>query len=138
TDRHGQPHKAPPHFPLARDKARYVGDHVAVVIATSHAAAKDAAERVAVGYEVLPANVDTARYAEAPLLHEEAPGNLCFDWVLGDEAQMSQAFAGAHHVARLDLVNNRLIPNAMEPRAAIAEYDSGTDEYVLWSTSQNP
>ena len=138
TDRHGQPHKAPPHFPLVRDKVRYVGDHVAVVLATSHAAAKDAAEKIEVDYEVLPANVDTAKYAGAPQLHAEAPGNLCYDWVLGDEAAINQAFAGAHHVARLDLVNNRLIPNAMEPRAAIAEFDSGTDEYVLWSTSQNP
>jgi len=138
TDRHGQPHKAPPHFPLVRDKVRYVGDHVAVVLATSHAAAKDAAEKIEVDYEVLPANVDTAKYAGAPQVHAEAPGNLCYDWVLGDEAAIKQAFAGAHHVARLDLVNNRLIPNAMEPRAAIAEFDSGTDEYVLWSTSQNP
>jgi carbon-monoxide dehydrogenase large subunit len=138
TDRHGQPHKAPPHFPLVRDKVRYVGDHVAVVIATSHAAAKDAAEKINVDYEVLPANVDTAKYASAPQLHAEAPGNLCYDWVLGDEAAIKQAFAGAHHVAKLDLVNNRLIPNAMEPRAAIAEFDSGTDEYLLWSTSQNP
>ncbi len=138
TDRHGQPHKAPPHFPLVRDKVRYVGDHVAVVIATSHAAAKDAAEKIEVDYDVLPANVDTGKYASAPQLHAEAPGNLCYDWVLGDEAAIKQAFAGAAHVAKLDLVNNRLIPNAMEPRAAIAEYDSGTDEYTLWSTSQNP
>src|SRR3546814_10309780 len=74
----------------------------------------------------------------APQVHDEAPGNLCYDWVMGDEAQVDAAFAKAHHVTRLDLINNRLIPNAMEPRAAIGEYDGGTDNYTLYSTSQNP
>ncbi len=138
TDRHGTPHKAPPHFPLVRDKVRYVGDHVAVVLATSLAAARDAAEQVQVDYEVLPANVDTAAYAKAPQVHDEAPSNLCYDWVLGDEKAIADAFKGAHHVTKLDLINNRLIPNAMEPRAAIADYDGGTEEYLLYSTSQNP
>ncbi len=138
TDRHGEPHKAPPHFPLVRDKVRYVGDQVAFVVAETAAQAKDAAELIEVTYEVLPANVDTAKYAAAAQVHDEAPGNLCYDWVLGDEAAIAEAFKGAHHVTKLDLINNRLIPNAIEPRAAIAEYDSGTEEYVLWSTSQNP
>ncbi len=140
TDRHGEPHKAPPHFPLARDKVRYVGDHVAFVIAETQSQAKDAAELIRVDYEELPANVDTAKAAQpdSPQLHEEAPGNLCYDWVLGDAAAADAAFAKAHHVTELDLVNNRLIPNAIEPRAAIAEYDAGTDSYTLYSTSQNP
>ena len=140
TDRNGDPHKAPPHFPLARDKARYVGDHVAVVIARSYAEAREAAELVQVDYEELPAAVDlnAALGSGAPLLHDEAPGNLCYDWVLGDESEADAAFAKAHHVTKLDLVNNRLIPNAMEPRAAIGEYDGGTDSYTLYSTSQNP
>jgi len=140
TDRHGQPHKAPPHFPLARDKVRYVGDHVAVVIAETYAQAKEAGEQVTVDYQELPAIANTAKAMAkgAPQVHDEAPGNLCYDWVLGDEAQVNEAFAKAHHVTKVDLLNNRLIPNAMEPRAAIGEYDGGTDSYTLYSTSQNP
>jgi len=140
TDRHGKPHKAPPHPVLANEKVRYVGDHVAVVIAESLAQAKDAAERIDVDYEPLPAVVDVAKAmdAKAPQLHADAPQNLCYDWLLGDPAQIDAALAKAHHVAKLDLVNNRLIPNAMEPRAAIGEYDGGTDSYTCWSTSQNP
>ncbi|WP_193371490.1 xanthine dehydrogenase family protein molybdopterin-binding subunit [Pelagibius marinus] len=140
TDRHGDPHKAPPHFPLARDKVRYVGDHVAVVIAETYAQAKEAGETVEVDYEELPAaaTLGTALSSSAPLVHDEAPGNLCYDWVLGDEAEADAAFAKAAHITKVDLVNNRLIPNAMEPRAAIGEYDGGTDSYTLYSTSQNP
>jgi len=138
TDRHGEPFKAPPHYPLVRDKVRYVGDHVAVVLAESLAEARDAAELVEVDYEILPANVETAKAESAPLLHDEAPGNLSFDWVLGDEAAADEAFAKASHITKLDLINNRLIPNAMEPRAALAEYDRGTGDYTLYSTSQNP
>ncbi|MGE5767889.1 MAG: xanthine dehydrogenase family protein molybdopterin-binding subunit, partial [Bacteroidota bacterium] len=140
TDRHGSAHKAPPHFPLARDKVRYVGDHVAVVIAETYAQAREAGEQVTVDYEELPAIANPAKAMAqgAPQVHDEAPGNLCYDWVLGDEAQVNEAFAKAHHVTKVDLVNNRLIPNAMEPRAAIGEYDGGTDSYTLYSTSQNP
>ena len=140
TDRHGEPHKAPPHFPLARDKVRYVGDHVAVVIARTYAQAKEAGEAVEVDYEELPSVTSLAKglLSGAPQLHDEAPGNLCYDWVLGDEAEVDKAFAKAAHVTKIDLVNNRLIPNAMEPRAAIGEYDGGTDSYTLYSTSQNP
>ncbi len=140
TDRNGDPHKAPPHFPLARDKVRYVGDHVAVVIADTYAQAKEAGELVEVDYEELPAaaSLGKALTSGAPQVHDEAPGNLCYDWVLGDEAEIDAAFAKAAHVTKIDLVNNRLIPNAMEPRAAIGEYDGGTDSYTLYSTSQNP
>ena len=140
TDRHGEAHKAPPHFPLARDKVRYVGDHVAVVIARTYAQAKEAGELVQVDYEELPAaaSLASALNSGAPQVHDEAPGNLCYDWVLGDEAEVDAAFAKAAHVTKVDLVNNRLIPNAMEPRAAIGEYDGGTDSYTLYSTSQNP
>ena len=139
TDRHGEPHKAPPHFPLLRDKVRYVGDHVAVVIAESLAEAKDAAELVEVDYDILPANVDPTKAASgAPLLHDEAPDNLCYDWELGDSNAVDEALSRAAHVTKLDLINNRLIPNAIEPRAAIGEFDPGTDSYTLYSTSQNP
>ena len=138
TDRHGEPHKAPPHFPLARDKVRYVGDHVAVVIANSYAQAKDAAELIEVDYQELPHNVETAKALEAEQMHDDAPNNLCYDWELGDEAAIDEALSKAHHVTKFDLVNNRLIPNAMEPRAAIGEYDAGMEEFTLYTTSQNP
>ena len=138
TDRHGEPHKAVPHYALTPDKARYVGDHVAIVIAETASQARDAAELVDVDYEVLEANVDVTTAMQAAQMHDDAPNNLCYDWVLGDEGEIDAAFAKAHHIARLDLVNNRLIPNPMEPRAAIAEYDVASDGYTLWSTSQNP
>src|SRR5262249_23551101 len=99
-----------------------------------------AAEQIHVDYEVLPANVDLAKALDsgAPQVHAEAPGNLIYDWELGSKADVDAAFAKAAHVTTLDIVNNRLIPNAMEPRAAPADYDKGTGQYTLWSTSQNP
>ncbi|HLS67716.1 MAG TPA: xanthine dehydrogenase family protein molybdopterin-binding subunit [Kiloniellales bacterium] len=138
TDRHGEPHKAPPHYPLARDKVRYVGDHVAMVVAESLAEARNAAELIEVDYEELAPVVDVRDAMTGVQVHEEAPSNLCFDWELGDKAAVEQAMAQAAHVVELDLVNNRLIPNAMEPRAAIGEYDVGTESYTVYSTSQNP
>ena len=139
-DKHGQPHKAPPHPVMALDTVRYVGDTVAMVVANSHDEAKDAAEAIKVDYDVKPANVDLAKALDkgAPEVHPEAPGNLIYDWEIGVKADVDAAFAKAAHVTKLDLVNNRLIPNAMEPRAAAAEYDKGTGNYTLWSTSQNP
>ncbi len=141
-DKHGQPHKAPAHPAIALDTVRYVGDTVAMVIAETYAQAKDAAEQIVVDYEVLPASIDPVRTldAGAPQVHADAPGNLCYDWELGGEAKakVDAAFAAAAHVTKLDLVNNRLIPNAMEPRAAAAEYDRGTGHYTLYTTSQNP
>ena len=138
TDRHGEPHNSPPHHALTRDKVRYVGDHVAVIIAETVAQAKDAAEAVEVDYEVLPANVDTASAMSSPLLHDEAPNNLCYDWEMGEEAAIDEAIAKADHVTTIELINNRLVPNAMEPRASVAEYDPGLDEYTLYLTNQNP
>src|SRR5690606_14862575 len=101
---------------------------------------KDAAELVEVDYEALPAVVDLATVGQpgTPLVHDDAPANLCYDWTLGDKAATDAAFANAAHVTKLDLVNNRLIPNAMEPRAAIGEYDESTDSFTCYSTSQNP
>ena len=138
TDRHGEPHKAVPHYALTPDKARYVGDHVAIVIAETASQARDAAELVDVDFEVLESNVEVTNAMQAAQMHDDAPHNLCYDWVLGDEGDIDAAFAKAHHIAGLDLVNNRLIPSPMEPRAAIAEYDVASDGYTLWSTSQNP
>ena len=138
-DKHGQPHKAPPHPVMALDTVRYVGDTVAMVVANSHDEAKDAAEAIKVDYEVKPSNVDLAKALKgAPEVHAEAPGNLIYDWEIGVKADVDAAFAKAAHVTKLDIVNNRLIPNAMEPRAAAADYDRGTGNYTLWSTSQNP
>jgi carbon-monoxide dehydrogenase large subunit len=136
----GEPHKAPPHWVLATDTVRYVGDHVAVVIAESLQQARDAAELVDVDYQTLTPVIDpvAAAKAGAPQLHAEAPGNICYDWELGDKAATEAAFKNAAHVTKLDLVNNRLIPNAMEPRAAIGEYDRASDTMVCYSTSQNP
>ncbi|MBS7540703.1 xanthine dehydrogenase family protein molybdopterin-binding subunit [Ancylobacter lacus] len=139
-DIHGQPMKMGSHPALAKEKVRYVGDHVAVVIAERLDQARDAAEAIEVDYEVLPAVADlaTATDATAALVHDEIAGNLAFEWHLGHKAMTDHAFERAHHVTRLDIVNNRLVPNPMEPRAAIGEYDSGNDSFTLWTTSQNP
>jgi carbon-monoxide dehydrogenase large subunit len=136
----GSPMKAGAHPALAQGKVRYVGDHVAVVIADTYAQARDAAEKIEVHYTELPAVADTATAAQSgqAQIHEVAPNNTIFNWHLGDKTATDAAFASAAHVTKLDLLNNRLIPNAMEPRAAVAEYDSGTDAITLFTTSQNP
>src|SRR5215471_5764274 len=136
----GTPMKEPPHHVLAKGKVRYVGDHVALVIAETLNQAKDAAELIEVDYEVLPAVVNPvdALKAGAPQLHDEAPGNKCYTWALGDKAAVDAAFAKAAHVTKIDIVNNRLIPNAIEPRAAVAAYSRAEDAYTLYVTSQNP
>ncbi|MFL5003620.1 MAG: xanthine dehydrogenase family protein molybdopterin-binding subunit [Xanthobacteraceae bacterium] len=136
----GSPMKMAPHPALAKDKVCHVGDPVAVVIADSLAEARDAAEQVNVEYEVLPAVADPAQAKRtgAPQIHEVAPNNTIYEWHLGDKQKTDAAFASAKHVASLDLTNNRLVPNAIEPRAAIAEYDAGTDSFTLWNTTQNP
>ena len=136
----GTPMKEPPHPVLAKDKVRYVGDAVAMVIAETRDQAKDAAEQIDVDYDVLPAvvNVVEALKPGAPQVHDEAPGNTCYTWSIGDKATNDAAFARAAHVTKLDLVNNRLIPNAIEPRAAVASYNAADDAYTLYVTSQNP
>ena len=136
----GSPMKAGAHPALAQGKVRYVGDHVAVVIADTYAQAKDAGEAVVVEYDVLPAAVGMADALAkgAPVIHDVASDNTCYEWHLGDKAATDAAFARAKHVTKLDLVNNRLIPNAMEPRAAVGDYDTGTDSFTLYTTSQNP
>ncbi len=136
----GSPMKAGPHPALAQGKVRYVGDHVAVVIAETYAQARDAAELVVVDYDVLPAVAVTAeaRTAGGEPVHEVAPDNTVFEFHLGNKDETEAAFAKAPHVTKLDIVNNRLIPNAMEPRAAVGDYDSGTESFTLYTTSQNP
>jgi len=138
TSTDGQPMKEPPHPILAQGKVRYVGDHVAMVVAETLQQARDAAELVNVDYEVLDAVVQVADAAKGPALHDNAPDNHCFKWAIGDKAAVDAAFTGAAHVTRLDLVNNRLVPNAMEPRAAIGSYSRANDEYTLYVSNQNP
>ncbi|HEY1748669.1 MAG TPA: xanthine dehydrogenase family protein molybdopterin-binding subunit [Xanthobacteraceae bacterium] len=136
----GSPMKAAPHPALANNKVCHVGDPVAVVIAETLAQARDAAEKVNVDYGVLPAVIDPAQAQRAgvPQIHEVAPNNTIYQWHLGDAAGTDAAFKSAAHVTKLDIVNNRLIPNAIEPRAALAEYDAGNETLTLWNTSQNP
>lgn len=136
----GDDMREPPHPPLAVGKVRHVGDGVAVVIAEDRYIAKDAAELVEVDYEVLPAVTDGARAIEpgAPAVHDEAPDNISFKWELGDQAATEEAFKNAHHITKLEFINQRLIANAMEPRAAIGDYDVGKDELTLYTSSQNP
>src|SRR5215510_2394108 len=136
----GSPMKMAPHPALATGKACYVGDPVAVVIAETLAQAKDAAEAVVVDYAVLPVVVDPtkAQGKDAPQIHEMAPGNTIYQWQLGDAKATDAALHAAKHVTKLDIVNNRLVPNAIEPRAAIGEYDPGTESFTLWNTTQNP
>jgi len=134
----GSPMKMAPHPALAAGTVNHVGDAVAVVIAETQAQGRDAAERVKVDYEVLPAVTEPAKAMSGPQIHEVAPKNTIYEWALGDAKATDGAFAQAKHVTRLDIVNNRLVPNAVEPRAALAEYDAGNDSLTLWSTSQNP
>jgi aerobic carbon-monoxide dehydrogenase large subunit len=138
TDTSGQPMKEPAHPILAQGKVRYVGDHVAMVVAETLEQARNAAELVHVEYDVLPAVVDVRDAAKATALHEVAPDNHCYKWAIGDKAQVDAAFAKAAHITKLDLINNRLVPNPMEPRAAIGSYSRANDEYTLYVSNQNP
>jgi carbon-monoxide dehydrogenase large subunit len=136
----GTPMKAGAHPAIAHDRVRHVGDQVAVVIAETRDQARDAAELVEVDYEILPSVTDPAKAIQpgAPTLHDVAPDNMIFDWVLGDKAATDAAFAAAAHVIKLELINNRLSPNPMEPRSAIGSYDPAEEHYTLYNTSQNP
>jgi carbon-monoxide dehydrogenase large subunit len=136
----GSPMAEPPHPVLAIGKVRHVGDPVAVVIATTKQAAKDAAELLDIDYRDLPAVASLADAVKpgASLVHDGVPGNVCYDWHIGDKAALEAAFAGAAKVVKLELENNRLIPNAMEPRAAVGDYDTSNGDYTLYTTSQNP
>src|SRR5690349_9635760 len=119
----GTPMKEPAHPVLAVGKVRHVGDQVAMVVAETYLQARDAAELVEVDYEELPPVIDiTTAAGHASAVHDDVLGNVCYDWGHGNKAAVDAAFAQAAKVTRLDLVNNRLIPNAMEPRAANAQY----------------
>lgn len=138
--RDGSPMAEPPRYPLAVDKVRHVGDPVAVVVAETAHQARDAAERLLVDYEVLPAVTrgSDAIADGAPLVWDGAERNICCDWEVGDPAAVADAFRRAAHVTSIELTNNRLVANPMEPRTAFATYDPGSEEFVLYTTSQNP
>ncbi|QIE45010.1 xanthine dehydrogenase family protein molybdopterin-binding subunit [Pseudohalocynthiibacter aestuariivivens] len=140
TSKDGSPMNMGAWSALATEKVRYVGDAVAVVIAETQAQARIAAEAVEVDYEELPvvAHVLDAMKDGAPQIHDNAPGNQIYDWELGDEAATDAGLADAAHVTTLDITNNRLSPNPMEPRSAIATYDDAEEHYTLYTTSQNP
>jgi carbon-monoxide dehydrogenase large subunit len=137
-NRDGSDAPMPRHPVLVRDKARYVGDKVAFVVAETRAQARDAAELVAIEWEPLEAVVDTASAASAaaPPVHDECPNNVAFDWHFGDEEAVERAFARAARTVRLELVNNRLVCNPMEPRAAVAEWDAGRGKLTLYTCTQ--
>jgi len=135
----GSPMKEPAHPVLAQGKVRHVGDQVALVVAESIAEAKDACELIEVDYEELPAVIDiTQAQGHAGSVHDDVTDNVCYDWGHGNKDAVDAAFATAAHVTTLDLVNNRLIPNAMEPRAANASYTKHDQSYTLYVANQNP
>jgi carbon-monoxide dehydrogenase large subunit len=138
TNRDGSAAAMPKRPAIMVDRVRHVGDTVAMVVAETAAIARDAAERIAVEYEPLASVTDTvgALTPGAAQVWGEAPGNLSFNWEVGDAAAVAQAAARARHRVSLTLVNNRVVVNSMEPRGAIGEYDPGEDAYTLWSSTQ--
>jgi len=138
-NRDGTRNVTPPRALLARGRVRYVGEPVAAVVADTPQLARDAADAIDVIYEALPAVVDARRALEtdAPLLWNEAPGNRCFDYSLGDETAVARAFAKAAYVATLDVVNNRVVPSYLEPRVALAHYDPVADRYTIHTGTQS-
>ncbi|MAQ85623.1 xanthine dehydrogenase family protein molybdopterin-binding subunit [Psychromarinibacter halotolerans] len=142
TDRHGNPMQEPAHPVLAQGKVRHVGDPIAAVVAESYAQARDAAELIELDIEELPAVIDmkAALADDAPKVHDDLTSNLCYDWGFVEENRdaVDEAIKGAHHVTTLELVNQRLVANPMEPRVAVGDYASHSDESTLYTTSQNP
>ena len=139
--KNGDTMKEPPHPLLVRNKVRHVGDGVAMIIAEDRATARDAADLIEVDYDVLEAVAcpKKATEAGAPLVHEDAPNNLCFDWELGNpKEEVATALAGAAHVTELSFINQKVVPNAIEPRSAIGIHDAAYDKYTLYTSTQNP
>ncbi len=136
----GSPMKMGAWRPLAHDTVRYVGDAVAVVVADSVGEARDAAEKVVVDYGELAAVTEAVEAMKpgAPQIHPESADNVIFDWEIGDSAAADAAIAAAAHVTEMQIHNNRLSPNPMEPRAALGIYDAAEDHYTCYTTSQNP
>ena len=127
-----------PRRALAEGAVRYVGDPVAFVVAETHQQARDAAEAIEVEYEILPAATDLATATDAgqPQVWPSAPNNICFDWQVGDAATAEELIKGAAHVARLRVVNNRIVVASMEARAAVADYDAARNHWTLTTNTQ--
>ncbi|MFC3087522.1 xanthine dehydrogenase family protein molybdopterin-binding subunit [Tabrizicola soli] len=141
TSRDGSVMLEPKHPVLAEGKVRHVGDPIAVVVAETLDQARDAAEAVEIDIDELPAVMDMkAAVQGGPLVHDEIGSNLCYDWGFVEEnrAAVDEAFKKAAHVTTLDLVNNRLIANPMEPRVAVGDYEDHSGQHTLYTTSQNP
>jgi carbon-monoxide dehydrogenase large subunit len=142
TDKHGQPMQEPKHPVLADGKVRHVGDPIAMIIAESYEQARDAAEAVEVDITELTPVLDmkAAIQPDSPKVHDDLTSNLCYDWGFVEEnkAAVDEAFAKAAHVTTLELINNRLVANPMEPRVAVGDFESHSDQYTLYTTSQNP
>lgn len=142
TDKHGQPMQEPKHPILAEGKVRHVGDPIAAVVAETLEQARDAAEAIEVEIDELPPvlNMKDALAEGATKVHDDLTSNLCYDWGFVEENKtaVDEAFAKAAHVISLDLVNNRLVANPMEPRVAVGDYDRWDDMHTLYTTSQNP
>ena len=134
----GSEMKQPPHPVMAAARVNYVGEPVALVVADSYMEAKNAAEVVAVDYSERDPVVAPGDARSAPAIYEDVPENTCYQWELGDREATESAIAAAAHVTSYELTNNRLIPNAMEPRAAIADFNAATEDLTLYTTSQNP
>ena len=136
----GSPMVEPAHPAMAIGKVRHVGEIVAIVVAETRDQAREAAALIDIDYQELPAvaSLEAARADGAPKVWDEAAGNLCYDWEVGDRAAAEAAIDGAAHTVSIDVVNQRLVPNAIEPRAAIGNFDPTTGEYTLYTTSQNP
>ena len=142
TDKHGEPMQEPRHPVLAEGKVRHVGEPIAAVVAETLSQARDAAEAIVVDITDLPAVVDMKQAVQegAPKVHDDLTSNLCYDWGFVEEnkAAVDKAFDDAAHVTTLELVNNRLVANPMEPRVAVGDYARGTGDHTLYTTSQNP
>ena len=134
----GSEMKCPTNPPLAKDSVNFVGDPIAVVFAESLEEAKAAAELVKIDYKVLKAVVNLSKAMEDDTIHEGIDKNLCYDWLLGDRQKVKEAFDKADKIIKLDVTNNRLIPNAMEPRACVVDYNTASEEITCYTTSQNP
>ena len=141
NSRDGEPMKEPKRPVLAHGKVRHVGDAYAAVIAETEQQARDAAEKINADIMELPAIIDmTSALSGSTYVHDEIETNQCFDWgwIEDNRETTDNAIKNAHHVTTLELTNNRLVPNAMEPRCSIADYNAANDDYTLYTTSQNP
>ena len=142
TDRHGAPMQEPKHPVLAHGKVRHVGDPIAAIVAETREQARDAAEAIMPDITDLPAVMDMKEAIKdgATKVHDDLTSNLCYDWGFVEENKgaVDEAIKNAAHVTTLELVNNRLVPNAMEPRVAVGDYNRSTGDHTLYTTSQNP